>query len=264
MKKTILISAALFVMLTLAACGGASDATPLPTVVVDVPETENAAFGTGVIASAVVVPVSSIELAFPAIGTVTAVEVEVGDTVKAGDMIAALDTTILEARVAEAEANVLVAETQVRYLERVGTSDEQMDKARADVDRATALLEQAKAALAQATLYTPVAGTVISVEIAPGEIVTPGQIVVVIADLTHMQVETTDLSERDILAVHIGQQADVYIEALGETFSGTVIDIARRSVTVGGDVVYTVTIELDEQPDGLRWGMSAEVNIQTE
>jgi HlyD family secretion protein len=34
--------------------------------------------------------------------------------------------------------------------------------------------------------------------------------------------------------------------------------------TVGGDVTYKVTIELDEQPAGLRWGMSAEVEIQAE
>ncbi len=32
---------------------------------------------------------------------------------------------------------------------------------------------------------------------------------------------------------------------------------------VGGDVVYTVLVELDEQPAGLRWGMTVEVNIET-
>jgi len=31
---------------------------------------------------------------------------------------------------------------------------------------------------------------------------------------------------------------------------------------VGGDVVYKVTIELDEQLKGLRWGMTAEVTIE--
>ena len=143
-------------------------------------------------------------------------------------------------------------------------SQEQMDKAQSDVDRAIAFTEQAKANLAQATLYSPVGGTVITLEISPGEVVTPGQIVIVIADLSQMQVETTDLSERDILAVQIGQQAKVFIEALDESFEGRVTDIARRSSTVGGDVVYTVTIELDDQPDGLRWGMSAEAEIQTE
>jgi hypothetical protein len=43
-----------------------------------------------------------------------------------------------------------------------------------------------------------------------------------------------------------------------------VIQIAPQSNTFGGDVVYTVVIALDEKPDGLRWGMSAEVEIITE
>jgi RND family efflux transporter MFP subunit len=264
MNKKILIAAMFLPVLTLTACGGALNPAPVPTVVVETPESNAPSFGSGVIASAEIVPAKTIELSFPMIGIVTTVEVEVGDTVKSGQVIAGLDTTILEARVAEAEANVLAAESQVQYLDRVGTSDEQMEKAQSDVDRASALAEQAKANLAQATLYSPVGGTVVSLEISPGETVTPGQVVIVIADLTQMQVETTDLSERDILAVQTGQQSKVFIEALDDYYDGKVTDIARRSSIVGGDVVFTVTIELDEQPEGLRWGMSAEVEIQTE
>jgi multidrug efflux pump subunit AcrA (membrane-fusion protein) len=255
MNKKILIAAMFLPVLTLISCGGALNPAPVPTVVVETPESNAPSFGSGVIASAEIVPAKTIELSFPMIGIVTTVEVEVGDTVKSGQVIAGLDTTILEARVAEAEANVL---------DRVGTSDEQMEKAQSDVDRASALAEQAKANLAQATLYSPVGGTVVSLEISPGETVTPGQVVIVIADLTQMQVETTDLSERDILAVQIGQQTKVFIEALDDYYDGRVTDIARRSSIVGGDVVFAVTIELDEQPEGLRWGMSAEVEIQTE
>jgi hypothetical protein len=40
-----------------------------------------------------------------------------------------------------------------------------------------------------------------------------------------------------------------------------VASIAPEATTVGGDVVYKVTIELDQQPPGLRWGMSVEVEI---
>jgi len=71
------------------------------------------------------------------------------------------------------------------------------------------------------------------------------------------------MSERDIARVQIGDAASVYIEALGQTFNGKVVDIARISETVGGDVVFKVTIELDEQPAGLRWGMSTEVRVQS-
>jgi RND family efflux transporter MFP subunit len=269
MKKTTWI---LFLALTLAltACGQTANPTPIPTVALDtgtsdLGSTAPAATG-GVTASAEVRPVDSVDLSFPLLGTVKTVDVEVGEAVTAGQTLAMLDTTIIEARVAEAEANVVTAETQVTYLKRVGvgTAYEQIDAAQADVDRAQAVVDQLKATLAQATLTTPFSGTVVKVDVAPGETANPGQVLIVVADLSHMRIETTDLSERDIPAVQIGQAANVFIDALNESFDGKVVDIDRQSETVGGDVTYKVTIDLDQQPAGLRWGMSAEVTIQTE
>lgn len=267
MKKT-LITLALTLTLALTACMQQYASTPIPTLVLDAGASDSgtAAPVTGsiVTASAEVRPAEFVELSFPLLGAVVRVDVEVGDTVTAGQTLAALDPTLLQARVAEAEANIAAAEAQRAYLVRVGATQNQIDLAQADIDRAKALADQARATLAQTTLYTPIAGTVASVEIAPGEVANPGQVVIVVADLSHMRIETTDLSERDISAVQIGQKASVFIDALGESFQGKVVDIARRSETVGGDVTYKVTIELDKQPAGLLWGMSAEVEIQTE
>jgi RND family efflux transporter MFP subunit len=269
MKKKIWV---LFLTLTLAlsACGGAATVEPVPTVVLDTtaPDSGSPVSSStgGVVASAEVRPMDSVDLSFPLLGTVSSVAVEVGDAVTAGQTLATLDTIILEARIAEAEAGVVAAQTQVTYLKRVGVGNayEQIDAAQAEVDRAQAIVDQLKATFAQATLITPISGTVIMVDVAPGETANPGQVIIVIADLSHMRIETTDLSERDIPAVQIGQKAKVIIDALNESFEGQVIDIDRQSETVGGDVTYKVTIELDQQPAGLRWGMSAEVEIQTE
>ena len=267
MKKSYWI---IFLILTLAlaACGQATPAESIPTVALDTsaPDSDSPAsvVGDTVIASAEVRPEDSVYLSFPLLGTVKSVDVEIGDKVTTGKEIAALDTVILEAQIAEAEANVAAAETQIAYLKRIGSKQDQLDAAQADVDRAQAAVDQIKATMAQATLYTPISGTVITVDVAPGETANPGQVIIVVADLDHMRIETTDLSERDIPAVQIGQTADVFIDALDESFEGQVVDIDRQSETVGGDVTYKVTIELDEQPAGLRWGMSAEVEIQTE
>jgi len=269
MKKTTWI---LFFALTLAltACGQAATAEPIPAVALDTNASDSgspaSAIGNTVIASAEIRPVDTVDLSFPQLGRVTSVEVEVGDTVTAGQTIATIDTTIIEARIAEAEASVVSAQTQVTYLKRVGVGNayEQIDAAQADVDRAQAVVDQLKAQLEQTTLTTPISGTVIKVDVAPGETANPGQVIIVVADLSHMRIETTDLSERDIPAVEIGQTASVFIDALDESFVGKVVDIDRQSETVGGDVTYKVTIDLDQQPAGLRWGMSAEVEIQTE
>lgn len=269
MKKTIWI---LFLALTLVltACGQAATPTPIPTVALDTGVSNSGSTApvstSGVVASAEVRPTESVNLSFPLLGTVKTVDVEVGDKVIAGQSLATLDTTVLEAQVAEAKANVVTAQTHLRYLQRVGVglAYEQLDAAQADIDRTQAIVDQLKATLDQATLTTPVAGTVVTVDVAPGETTTPGQVIIVVADLSHMRIETTDLSERDISAVQIGQKVSIFIDALNATFDGKVTDIARQSEIVGGDVTYKVTIEFDTQPEGLRWGMSAEVTIQTE
>ncbi len=249
--------------LALAACGSSAAPTAVPTVLLDTVSQPSSSTGNAS-ASAIVVPVEKVELAFPLTGTVKTVEVAAGDSVTANQPLVTLETAILEAQVKEAEANVVTVTTQLTYLKRVGTSAERLDAAQANIDRAQAAVDIAKAQLAQATLTAPIDGTVASVDISPAEIASPGQIVVVMGDLSKFQVETTDLSEKDVPSVQVGQKATIFVDALGAEFTGKVIDIARVSETVGGDVVYKVTLEFDSQPEGLRWGMSAEVNIETE
>lgn len=266
MKKSYLIVTVLLA-LVLAACGSVlSTPTPIPTIVLDDDpstsvSTNNSA---SILASAVIVPIREAGLSFSAVGQVTAVDVKVGDRVSARQTLVTLDTSIQEAKVREAEANLLAAEIQLAYQKRLGLDPVHLETAEADVARARALLDSANAILAsQSTLTAPFDGTIVSLDIAPAETVVPGQVVIVLGDLSSFRVETTDLSERDVLRVHIGQPATVFIEALNEEFSGEVIDIDRISSTLGGDVVYTVTIELDRQPQGLLWGMSADVQIET-
>ncbi|MCI0555323.1 MAG: efflux RND transporter periplasmic adaptor subunit [Anaerolineae bacterium] len=257
----------ILIAILLSACASASSTTPIPTVVLgnnNTPSNNQSNDANSISASAVVVPVNDAQLSFTSVGKVTTVNVKVGDQVRAGDILVQLDTTILEAKVKEAEANVLAAEAQIRYLNRLNTDALHLESAQADLVRMQALLDSAKATLnTQSMLTAPFDGTIVSVDISPAETVVPGQAVILLGELSKYKIETTDLSERDVPRVQIGGSAVVFIEALGEEFSGKIIDIDRIGSTLGGDVVYTVTIDLDEQPQGLLWGMSADVQIQT-
>jgi RND family efflux transporter MFP subunit len=260
MKKAFWIYTSVLALL-LSACGASATSTAIPTVALDTAAPSSSSGNAS--ASAIVVPVKKIELSFPLSGAVKTVEVTEGDSVTSGQPLVRLETAILEAKVKEAEAKVVTIKTQLAYLIRTGTSQERYDAAQADIDSAQAQADIVKAQLTQATLTAPFDGTIASVEISPAEFANPGQIVIVMGDLSHFQIETTDMSEKNIPDIKIGQTATVFIEALDQDFSGKVVDIARFSETVGGDVVFKVTIELDDQPEGLRWGMSAEVNIET-
>ena len=255
------------VTLLLSACASiAPTPTPIPTISLDdnnpasgIPSSD----GDSISASGSIVPVRKAELAFASVGRVKIVDVKVGDEVKAGQVLVELDTTLLEAKVKEAEANVALAQVQVNYLKRVGTDEVHLESAQAEADRAQALLDSANTTLAtQSTLIAPFNGTVVTVDISPAETVVPGRVIITMGDLSRFQVETKDLSERDVPRVQIGQTASVFIESLNEEFPGEVIDISRISSTVGGDVVFKVTVDLDQQPQGLLWGMSADVNIE--
>ena len=83
-----------------------------------------------------------------------------------------------------------------------------------------------------------------------------------ISDIANLQVVTTDLSERDIADVSVGQNVTVSVEALNAEIKGHVITIASVASTLGGDVVYKTTIALDELPEGIRAGMSVTVQDQ--
>ena len=97
--------------------------------------------------------------------------------------------------------------------------------------------------------------------IQPGETVLPGVTALIIADTAHLRVDTTDLSERDVPQITVGQPVMVLVKALGQSFAGKVAAIAPGADTLGGDVVYKTTITFNTPPPGLRAGMSAEVQF---
>lgn len=267
MKKVYLIVIMLIALILSACTSLGSTPTVIPTVSLDDKgsSSNNESNRSDVIAaSAFIVPLKQAELSFASVGRVKAVDVKAGDQVRAGQVLVELDTTLLEAKVREAEANLAAAQVQVNYLKRVGTDEVHLESAQAEADRAQALLDSAHAILAaQSTLVAPFDGMIASVDIASGETVVPGRVVITMGDFSRFQVETEDLSELDVPRVQIGQSANVFIEALNQEFPGKVTDISRVSSTVGGDVVFTVTIDLDQQPQGLLWGMSADVKIET-
>ena len=259
----------------LAACGGsptpvASSNTIATPVVVEVVDPNI------VIASAKVFPVQVSELGFTVSANVKEIAVREGELVQAGQPLVILDTPELEFAVVAAEqayaSKSLAAELQkadkVKYVDpdsgKVSWYDlprEVYLKALSRADQSKAAWDSATASLAQSTLLAPYDGMVVDIQVIPGETVQSGQAVLTLVNLDNLQIKTTDLSERDITRVKLGQSVDVYIEALDITVKGKVVRISPISETVGGDVVYPVTIELSEKPEGLLWGMTAEVQI---
>ncbi len=136
--------------------------------------------------------------------------------------------------------------------------------AEAEVTQAQAALTTAQAARGQATLVAPFDGTVSALFFRANEWVNPGEPVILLADLSSLQVETTDLNEIDIARVAVGSTASIEFDSLpNEIVTGTVLRIAPMAAE-GAGVNYTAIIALDEIPPTLRWGMTAFVDIDVE
>lgn len=261
----------------LTACGGNPPPAASPAATTAA-ETVSVSDPNIVIASAKVLPPQVSQLGFTTSAVVKEIPVGEGEQVKAGQVLVILDTPDLEFAVLAAEqeyaSKSLAAELQkaekVKYVNPntgfirwYSIPREVYLKALSKADQAKAAWDSAAANLAQSTLLAPFDGTVVDIQVIPGETVQASQTALTLADVDHLQIKTTDLSERDVTRVKVGQPVDVYIEALGVTVKGKVIRISPIAETVGGDVVFPVTIELSEQPAGLLWGMTAEAQIQT-
>ena len=142
-----------------------------------------------------------------------------------------------------------------------GAEPEQLAAAKAQVAQAETAVSAAQAALDGLTITAPFGGTVADLAVYAGQWVIPGQTLATVATLDSLVAETTDLSELDVPGVALGQAVTVNVEALGVDVPGVVQEIAPLASTLGGDVVYQVTVTLSERPDGLRAGMSAEVRF---
>jgi len=84
-----------------------------------------------------------------------------------------------------------------------------------------------------------------------------------IADFSGWTIETSDLTELEVVDVREGQQVDIAPDALpGLTLKGTVESISQSYKLQGGDVLYTVKIRLDGTDPRLRWGMTVQTTFQ--
>lgn len=255
----------LALVLVMPGCASAANPTPIPTVALDPIDSFESSI---VQASAEVVPAREAHLSFVISGPIRDLAVEEGSTVEAGQVLAILNSPELEYGVLEAEGTVRVAEFDYEYWKLPRRKGNQIiDRglvAKEELETTRKMLDTARAELSQTELLAPFAATVISVEVQPGEYVQPGQAVIILAELDNLRIETTDLSELNVAQVEIGQPATVYVEALDNEFQGQVTAISPVSDSVGGDVVFKVTVQLNEQPPALLWGMSADIEIQTE
>jgi HlyD family secretion protein len=194
------------------------------------------------------------------------------------EMLAVAATAIREAqtavtaaqeRAAGAEATVRAALAQAASAQAAldkllaGAPPEDIAMAEAHVQSAQAALDSARAQLRQSQVIAPFGGQAGAINVRLGELITPGAYAILLGDTSQLYVETTDLRETDVVHVQPGMAVEVTFDALPDrTFAGTVTQVAPVSSAEKGSTNYTVDVAVAELDPGLRWGMTAFVNIR--
>jgi HlyD family secretion protein len=140
--------------------------------------------------------------------------------------------------------------------DELATLEKQLESAQLALERAQAQWEEMR-------LITPLAGTVVRVEASEGEMVSAYRPVVVIADLTSLQM-IAEIDEIDVAEVSPGQEVTIRLDAYpGQTLLGTIVSLAPAASPQRGSTVYEAVVGFDAEGLALRLDMGANLKIIT-
>jgi RND family efflux transporter MFP subunit len=240
-------------------------ATPVPVVMV-----ETAALGpvTRVLAvNGRIAGVRSVDVRPLVSGSLVDVSVAEGDAVTRGQMLMRLDTAAQQAVVRQAmaglDAAIVAQDDAVATLARTRTLGANAARvvletavraeqtAGQEVARMTALLEQAQIQLEKFTIRAPIAGTVLVLNADPGQSVDLATVLVTIADLGQVVVET-DVDESYATQIRTGQPAALQLSGEGQVRAGHVSFVSQRvDADTGGLAVKLTPDDALAAPIGL-------------
>ncbi len=228
-------------------------------------------------------PVNTVSVGSQVSGTIEDIFVDYNSHVKKGQLLLKIEPSVLEAAVAEAQASLDSAKSQLTlakndynrnktlydsgYIARAEMEQSQAnyEQAQQSVKRMQSQYDRAVTNLSYATITSPVEGTVISRKVDKGQTVaasfqTP-DLFEIAEDLSKMQIETA-VSEADIGVIKEGQTVSFTVDAYPrKTFRGNVRQVRLSPTTTSNVVVYTVVIDVDNSDLSLMPGMTAFVTI---
>ena len=247
-------------------------------------------------------PTNQVDVGSELSGIITLVLVEDNDTVKAGQVIAQLDTARLKdaitsaraslesarAGVQQSQATVDEARSNLSRLEEVARlsggkvpSRAELDTARASLSRARADLSAAKAMvtereatlssaetnLEKASIKSPINGVVLQRAVEPGQTVAASLQAPVLftlaEDLAQMELQV-NVDEADVGQVADGQDATFSVDAYpNRRYPARITRVSYGSTTTDNVVSYVTTLEVANDDLSLRPGMTATAEIVT-
>jgi multidrug efflux system membrane fusion protein len=223
-------------------------------------------------------PVDQTALSFAVAGTVEKVGVKLGQEVKKGQVLAELDRqpfvlAVKDAEAGLAKAQAIVVERRANYeryvalYESNNASKAELDEARASFDSAKSQVNAAQAQLGLARrdlrktkLRSPFNGTISVKDIEPYVEVPVGRAVFGLDGEESGYEVSAAVPDSVLINLAVGDEAEVIFPTLNNRrVRGVITELGSRSRTAS---TYPVTVQLQEQFDDFRSGMSVEVAFE--
>ncbi len=244
----------------------------------------------------------AIDLAFKSGGRVESISIDEGQSVSLGDTVAELSHDEILAQIRQADDQIEAAKAQQRSMvvekeaarrnlgkvinliptgaatsgqkedleDKIRGLDAAIDAASSSVKAARSRADYLRAVFENEFIIAPAGGTVISRLAEPGEVLSPGQKIITIADLDNLEIRVY-LPETLLGKVRLGQNALINIDSHpGETFDGVVTRISDKAEFTPKNIqtkqeriktVYGITIGSSGHNGILKPGMPCDVTI---
>jgi HlyD family secretion protein len=228
-------------------------------------------------------------------GRLARVFVKEGDSIKAGQVLAEMETLDQRSAIAASASRVAVSEARVETARAtLAETKQKVAREKALVERGaegksvledlvasqTSLEQQVKAAeaevasaqadrttlgvnLRERTVIAPIDGTVVTKPMKPGEVTSPGDVTPIaeLVDFSSLLAEV-DVPENRLSAVKRGGPADIVLDAYPDRhFRGEVVEFGKRVDRAKATLVVKVKFDQSESMDGVLPEMSARVSF---
>ncbi|MFM1959771.1 MAG: hypothetical protein RL588_1288 [Pseudomonadota bacterium] len=254
---------ALLGLLALAACDGRDPVAAPQPLAVETAAAASDGVGGGLTVTGTLERQREMNLSFRVGGVMTALSVDVGDAVAAGQVLARIDPSAVNARVTQADSELERARRDLRRDEALFAqgyvSNQRLEDRRSALKAAQAAYDAAAFDGRWSRLVAPAGGVVLERAAQVGEVVQPGQTVVRVADLASPLVLRAGVADRDIPRIAQGQPVTATVDSLpGVVLSGRVVRVGQGADPRTGAV--PVEVELPGRPE-LRSGLTAKVTF---
>lgn len=212
-------------------------------------------------------------------GRITSVSAKLGDTVRAGQSLAVLDSLAIgeaQSALRQAQSNQRVAQSDFKRAESLNADEiipqREFLKARSELEKSSSELRAAQdklrllggsgqGSVSTFALSAPLAGTIVQKAAIVGELGTPAAPLFTVADLSRVWIEA-NLTEDALSKVHVGAEATVKVNAYpSEQFKGRVTYVA--SLLDKDSRTVPARIEVDNKDGRLKPEMFATATIDT-